>query len=114
MLFRGGRISCFDRHTMGHKLVCFNCRTSKNLSLDISSWESNSRFVKCNSELKLLPHRFRPPRKDDIKKWEVVIFLFENGFKYEHIYDDNLKSYVEIPENIRDAKEFINKYKVSI
>ena len=53
-------------------------------------------------------------RKDDIKKWEVVIFLFENGFKYEHIYDDNLKSYVEIPENIRDAKEFINKYKVSI
>lgn len=99
---------------MGHKLVCFNCRISNNLSLDISTWESSSKScIKCNSEFKLLPHRFRPPKRDDIKRWEVVAFLFENEFRFEHIYDNILKCYVGIPENLRDAKEFINKYKVS-
>ena len=98
---------------MGHKLVCFNCKVSKNLSLDILTWNSTSKLcTKCNSDLKLLPHRFRPPRKEDLKKWEVVVFLFESGFRYEHIYDDNIGSYVDIPENMRDAIDFINKYKV--
>ncbi|UFH33731.1 hypothetical protein LNP04_08555 [Chryseobacterium sp. C-71] len=100
---------------MGHKLVCFNCRVARNLSLDISSWESKNKFcVKCQSEIRILPHRFRPPKKDDVKKWETVFFLFENGFRYEHIYDDDTKNYAKIPENMREAIEFINTYKLTI
>lgn len=78
----------------------------------MSTWESNSKFcANCKAELKLFPHRFRPPTKDNIKKWDIVIYLFENGFRYGHVYDDKLANYVKIPENMNDAVEFINTYK---
>lgn len=100
---------------MGHKLVCFTCRIAKNLSLDISTWDSSSKIcVKCKSEMKILSHRFRPPQRENTKQWEVVSFLFSRGFRYEHIHDNDTGSYVKIPENMRDATEFLNIYKESI
>lgn len=42
------------------------------------------------------------------------IFFFTHGFRYEHIYDSNIGSYAKIPENMRDANEFLNAYKESI
>ena len=70
---------------MGHKLVCFNCRKVKNLDSNFDKSESiNNICTKCNSAMKRLPHRFRPPKKEDLKKWKVVEYLFENGFEYEH------------------------------
>lgn len=68
----------------------------------------------------MLPHRFKPPKKTDDKKWETVKFLIENGFYFQHVYK-NVESksngiivsenYVKYPENIKDAKEFVEKYK---
>ena len=68
----------------------------------------------------LLPHRFRPPKVVDTKKWEVVKYLIEHGFYYQHIYEveetskhyNREESYVAYPENLRDAKEFAEKYKL--
>ena len=73
----------------------------------------------CGKSMILVSHSFRPPKKLDIKKWEVVKFLIENGFYYHHIYEstetsdrNNIKKkYVEYPDNLRDAKEFVEKYK---
>jgi hypothetical protein len=65
-----------------------------------------------------MPHRFRPPKKTDIKKWEVVKFLIEHGFKYQHIYKDvslnngivDYSNYAVYPDNMKEAKEFAEKY----
>jgi hypothetical protein len=67
----------------------------------------------------LLPHRFRPPKKTEDKKWETVKFLIENGFIYQHIYEivetkngiTNHRNYAKYPDNLLDAKEFIEQYK---
>ncbi|OFY12975.1 MAG: hypothetical protein A2X11_11550 [Bacteroidetes bacterium GWE2_42_24] len=68
----------------------------------------------------LLSHRFRPPKKTDDKKWETVKYLIENGFYYDHVYQKietncngvtSYQNYATYPDNIRDAKEFVEKYK---
>ncbi len=67
----------------------------------------------------LLPHRFRPPKMTDKSKWDTVKFLVDNGFYYQHIYEplennnriNKPENYVEYPDNLRDAKEFVEKYK---
>lgn len=68
----------------------------------------------------LLSHRFRPPKKTDDKNWETVKFLIENGFHYDHVYQKietnrngltSYQNYATYSDNIRDAKEFVEKYK---
>jgi len=64
-----------------------------------------------------MPHRFRPPKKSDDEKWEVVKYLVEHEFKYHHIYEDNLDNNpkfpisVIYPQTLREAKEFVEKFK---
>ena len=67
----------------------------------------------------LLSHTFRPPVKTDDKAWELVKYLWQHGFCFQHIYDEdtnqttlsNAKKYVPYPKNMADAKEFVLKYK---
>ena len=69
--------------------------------------------------MELLPHRFRPPKNSEEKKWEVVKFLVTNGFYYQHIIpledykssSTSLGNYVAYSDNLKDAKEFVEKYK---
>jgi hypothetical protein len=66
-------------------------------------------------------HKFRPPKHSDLKAWKVVTFLYAHGFNYQHIQKDipfdilkNMPEsdwYEEYPSNMRDAKEFVEKYK---
>jgi hypothetical protein len=73
----------------------------------------------CGQSMTLMTHRFRPPKKDDDKKWLTVKYLIDNGFTYQHIYEDietkdkqKIKRInVPYPDNLRDAKEFVIKYK---
>lgn len=104
---------------MGHKSVCLNCKKSLNREFD-----SNSDRIypcsECGKPMTLLPHRFKPPKKTEDKKWETVKFLIEHGFYYQHIYkkvetteNGNIvyENYAKYPENLKDAKEFVEKYK---
>jgi hypothetical protein len=77
----------------------------------------------CGKPMTLLSHRFRPPKKTDNKKWETVKYLIENGFNYDHVYQKeetnsnggtSYKGYATYPENIRDAEEFVEKYKSQV
>ena len=103
---------------MGHKKVCLDCRESLNLDVSDYAVEIYS-CAKCGKPMTLLPHRFRPPKKTDEKGWELVEFLINNGFPFQHIYQEGSNEYfkkpaqnfVPYPTNIRDAKEFILKYK---
>lgn len=104
---------------MGYKSVCIECRKSLNRPLDTSS-DRLYPCSECGKPMTLLSHRFRPPKKTDDKKWEAVKFLIENGFHYDHVYQKietnnngvtSYQNYVTYPDNIRDAKEFVVKYK---
>lgn len=109
-----------SRHTskMGHKKLCLECRLTQNRPFDSGS-ELTYPCPECGKQMILLPHRFRPPKKNDDKKWETVKFLIDNGFYFQHIYEEittkdgvtSFKDHIVYPDNIRDAKEFVVKYK---
>ncbi|GLU51965.1 hypothetical protein Dfri01_14260 [Dyadobacter frigoris] len=81
--------------------------------------ELNYPCPECGKKMTLLPHRFRPPKKSEEKQWETIRFLIEKGFYFQHIYEKvetkngvtSYKNYVAYPDNIRDAKEFVEKFK---
>lgn len=102
---------------MGHKNICFNCRKSFNVAVDSKSTKQ-AKCPECGQAMTLMIHRFRPPKKDDNKKWETVKYLVDHGFTYQQIReevetkDERIESVnVPYPENLRDAKEFVRKYK---
>jgi hypothetical protein len=68
----------------------------------------------------LLPHRFRPPRLNDGQKWEVVKYMINSGFHYQHVYNDaaskrnssvSNENYADYSEKMIDAREFVEKYR---
>ncbi len=104
---------------MGHKSVCLNCRKCLNREFDSDS-DRDYLCSECGKPMTLLPHRFKPPKKTEDKKWETVKFLIENGFYFQHVYQNVerksngivvYENYAKYPENIKDAKEFVEKYK---
>ena len=103
---------------MGHKKVCLDCKLIFNRSFDFGS-DLTYPCPECQKSMILLPHRFRPPKKSDEKGWQLVKFLIDNGFYFQHIYQDgsdelnkNLtNNYISYPKNSREAKEFVLKYK---
>lgn len=103
---------------MGHKKVCLDCKLSLNRDFDPGLGLSYP-CPECGKAMILLPHRFRPPRKADEQGWRVVRFLIENGFYFQHIYQEgsneyfqkNGDNYVPYPTNLRDAIAFVEKYK---
>lgn len=92
---------------MGHKKLCINCRVTLNITLEDKNRDIKHLCPSCSREMTLLPHRFRPPKKTDDSKWKTVEFLLNSGFRYEHWIDD-------VPENLRDAKEFIKKREIQL
>ena len=105
---------------MGYKAVCFNCH--KSFSRPHSAYgHVPEKCPNCGGDIALLNHTFRPPKISDTKAWEVVKFLFENGFSYQHVYKNISKSirvdaissenYVDYPTTMREAIEFVETYK---
>ena len=54
--------------------------------------------------------KFKPPKKDDLKEWQIVNFLIKSGYTYDRIYIDFL-AIKEYPNNLKEAEEFVEKYK---
>jgi hypothetical protein len=105
---------------MGYKSVCFDCRKAYNRPLEIEKIRS-SNCPQCGNEMEELYHLFQPPKQKADKKWKVVKYLFDNGFRYYHIWQSieknekgesvSFKNYAEYPEKMKDAIEFVKKYK---
>ena len=98
---------------MGYKKVCFNCRKSFN---DNTIFEQNC--SECGRTMILINHKFRPPKKSDLKAWEVAEFLSRSGFQFQHIFKNTGKrsrieseDYVAFPKTLDEAKIFIEQYK---
>jgi hypothetical protein len=103
---------------MGHKKVCLECKLTFNRDFDFGS-DLTYPCPECQKSMILLPHRFRPPKKSDDKGWQLVKFLLDNGFYFQHIYQNGsdelngklTNNYVSYPKNLPEAKEFIITYK---
>lgn len=68
----------------------------------------------CSSEMFLVSHNFKPPKKTDTKKWNVAKFLIEKGFNYDHLYEKTEKGvYTQLgkyPENMKDAEALVKDF----
>ena len=54
---------------------------------------------------------FKVPKKTDKKQWNKVRFLFDHGFHFQKIYDqDNSGIHISYPETLQEAKEFVVKW----
>ena len=106
---------------MGYKKVCLDCRKAFNRSADLEKVHIST-CPQCAKQMTELYHLFQPPKQTDIKKWGVVKFLVENGFRYYHIKEirsidkktekaAEYENYAKYPDSMKDAKEFIELYK---
>lgn len=99
---------------MGYKKVCLECRKAFSLGTELTN-KSNLTCPECGNQATLFNHLFRPPKRDDIKKWKVVEFLKNQGFIYQHIYIEYSTSgcsgQLQYPETMAEAKEFVKTYK---
>lgn len=100
---------------MGYKKVCLDCRKSFN-----DNTNNEMPCPHCGKAILFLSHRFRPPKKTDNEKWQTMKYLIENGFHYDHVYQKietnnkgvtSYENYATYPDNLRDAKEFVERYK---
>ena len=92
---------------MGNKSVCLNCRISFSYGMDYDDIISRS-CPQCQNEMINVDYKFKAPKKYYIKKWTIIKYLLENGFYFQHIYENNKA--VKYPENMKDAKIFVEKY----
>jgi hypothetical protein len=104
---------------MGNKVVCLDCKKSFSQGTDFKD-RKEANCPDCGKPMTLLPHRFRAPKISEDKKWETVKFLINKGFYFQHIYENitktingftNYENLVSYPDNIREAKEFVERYK---
>lgn len=99
---------------MGYKKVCFNCRKAFSITSD-HTVKLSLTCPECGKQTNIFSHLFRPPKQDDLKKWNVVAFLKDHGFLYQHIYETYtssiLSGQLQYPETMKEARDFVTKYK---
>lgn len=99
---------------MGFKLVCVSCRNSFSIGTDFTI-EHTKNCRNCGKESHVLNQKFKPPKKKDKKRWQIVEFLIEKGFDFSSAYfplADEKGKYiaslqVNYPQTMEDAKLFV-------
>lgn len=94
---------------MGYKNVCINCKRVENLGTDYSKFKTG-KCPECQNLMFFVNHRFKPPKKSDLRSWEVVRYLIENGYDFKNMISKN-GLILDYPNNIKEAKSFIDSYK---
>lgn len=96
---------------MGYKKTCFNCNKSFNRPIDFGT-ERKYLCPDCGEPMILMSHKFRPPNRNNSKDWQLIEFLANNGFIFQSIFETpSGGTYIKYPTSLRDAKEFVVKYK---
>jgi hypothetical protein len=95
---------------MGYKLVCFTCRKAFNQPADYAGSRSRA-CSDCHQPAAKLWHRFRPPRRNATKKWQIVVYLHQHGFDYNKRFASfNGHNYEKYPTTMLAAKEFVRNH----
>ncbi|MBS1503470.1 MAG: hypothetical protein JST32_15485 [Bacteroidetes bacterium] len=100
---------------MGYKNVCLSCRKAFSMGLE---GHNPQKCPECGNDFIRYNHKFRPPKRDDLKAWQIISFLHQHGFTYQHVYKDvsryqryKAENQAEYPSTLEEAKEFVVKYK---
>lgn len=100
---------------MGYKKVCFSCKKAFSIYPNtLFNIEPKLICPQCGDDMILFSHRFRPPGKNDEKKWRLIEYLKDNGFLFQHIYKNaGAGIYIQVayPDTIEEAKIFVKTYK---
>ncbi|WP_031565940.1 hypothetical protein [Rheinheimera texasensis] len=93
--------------------ACLSCRKSFKREFNLA--EENPKELKC-PECGGIAHNFgrhfKAPKKNDLKLWQKITYLFEHGFRFQKIcIKENSIETVPYPETLEAAKEFVVKYK---
>jgi hypothetical protein len=83
--------------------ACFECRVAFKRPYLGGAWVR--KCPQCGGRALGLSRNFKPPSKSDLSQWEKVQFLVQNGFLFQHVAD------AAYPRNIREAREFVKKYR---
>jgi len=94
--------------------ACLDCCKSfkREYKLHPSEYPNRLECPNCHSTAYNFGRHFKAPKKSNLKQWEKIRFLFQNGFHFQKIYiNGDLNNSVSYPETLQEAKEFVNKYK---
>jgi len=101
---------------MGYKNVCLECRKSFSIGNDFEKFHE-SNCPKCEIKMTFVDQKFQPPKITDVKSWELIKLLIENGFIFQSIYneeEDGFSYKVSYPKTKIEALDFIKKYKSQV
>lgn len=99
---------------MGYKNICVSCRVAFSEGGDYTLFNKDKPCPKCNEKMVLVGEKFKPPKHSDIKQWQIVKYLVENGFFFKSVYTKVERGVWEIipyPQTLIEAEEFVMKYK---
>jgi hypothetical protein len=87
--------------------ACFACRRS--FKRRYEPGVSERPCPRCGGNASRLDRKFRPPAGDDLKQWEKVRFLYEHGFRFQSVCDEQ-GSPVSYPATLAEAEPFVRRF----
>ena len=101
---------------MGHKSVCVDCRKAFSNFLEVNDHKKEV-CPESGATMYFVNQMFKPPKRTDEKKWEVVKYILGSGFDYSHLYEmiDNgvYKQLGQYPETMKEAKELVQRFQAN-
>lgn len=102
-----------DRTPYNMAFACLACCKSFKREFDLADGVPLVlKCPNCGGKSHNLGRHFKAPKKSDKKQWAKVEFLFEHGFRFQKIYDEeNGGEHIPYPETLEQAREFVVKWK---
>ncbi len=94
--------------------ACLSCKTAhkRHVEGSLSDYPLNMECPICKSTTFNLGRHFKAPKISDKDQWKKEAFLIENGFLFQKIRpEENCQDSVSYPKTLKEAKEFVIKYK---
>jgi len=89
-----------------HPHVCFECRKSFKRSADV---RQSRPCPICAGPTHPMNRKFKAPRQDETKAWQIVRLLFDHGFRFASVVDET-GARVQYPTTLAEAKEFVRSH----
>ena len=92
--------------------ACFDCCKSFKREFVLTDGVPNELTCpNCGGISHNFGRHFKAAKKTDKKQWAKIKFLYDNGFHFQKIYDqDNGGLQIAYPDTLKQAKEFVIKW----